>query len=357
MKASKIIIVIVVVVVIVIAALAALSLLVPSGPSSKAWNTAYGYPIEVDDAFGVGGQQCGSSGTYVYCVGGADADGGPRNTVYADTLSSSGNITNWIATAGTYPDNIYAQSCVTSSGYVYCVGGSYDPAGDDVASSFYAPLPSGGPVGNWTATTSYPVPIDSESCVASSSYIYCVAGNNETDGTYADSTNSSAVYFASLSSNGIGAWKPSTPYPSDVLYPTCFSSGGYIYCVGGADTADNAVSAAYYAPLTSSGVGAWTATTSYKVTASGQSCAVYSGYVYCVGGEGGSSFISGVYYAPLTSAGIGSWTQASSYPLSVETTCVVASGNLYCVGGFNNGGEYNNVYYASLSALTTAATT
>jgi len=73
----------------------------------------------------------------------------------------------------------------------------------------------------------------------------------------------------------------------------------------------------YYALLSSGGVGAWTQTTSYPVDVSSQSCVVNSGYVYCIGGS------NAVYYAPLSSSGVGAWTQTMSYPGSAGAqSCV-----------------------------------
>jgi N-acetylneuraminic acid mutarotase len=303
-----------------------------------------------------------NSTTYIYCIGGQDINGGPRNEIFSSpslSSSSGNNITGWISGSSQYPQNINGQSCVAYSTYVYCVGGTYDDGGDDIASSYYAPL-SGGVVGTWSSTTAFPIPVDTQSCVASSGYVYCVGGNNETDGTDADSVLSTSVYFAPLSSSGIGSWSQTTAYPQGVYLPACFSTSDYIYCIGGADSNDNAVSTDYYASLSSSGVGAWTQTTAYPIAASGQACAISSGYIYCVGGEETeSSYTNAVRYAPVTSGGIGAWEGAPNYPLSTGTTCVLASGTLYCIGGFDgsSAGESSTVYYASLSSLSSATPT
>jgi hypothetical protein len=361
MKISRIIIILVVVVIIAIVLIYAFSVLLAPKESSSAWNPAGGYPLQAGGSYGVGGQQCFNNTTYITCVGGQDVDGGPTNTVYSSSplSSSSGNITGWTSESP-YPQNIDGQACAVSSGYVYCVGGTYDDSGDDVATSYFAPLASSGTVGNWGSTTAYPIPIDTESCVASTAYIYCIGGANETDATEADATSTSSVWYAPISSSGIGTWVHTTSYPENVYYPTCFVANGYVYCLGGADSNDNSLSTDYYAPLSSSGVGTWTQTTAYPVQETGQACVISSGYIYCVGGEtnGGSSnsnpsYTNAVYYAPVSVSGIGTWKQAGVYPNSVGTNCALYSGAIYCVGGFeNNAGETNAVYYSSLTALT-----
>jgi hypothetical protein len=358
MKATRILIVVAVLVVIALVALYAFEVvLAPTAPAkSSTWSTAAGYPVQVGGAFGIAGQQCINSTSYVYCVGGQDANGGPRNEVYTSSAitQSSVNITTWTSDSNQYPQDINGQSCVAFSGYVYCVGGTYDDGGDDVASGYFASLGSGGTVGTWGSTTAYPIPIDSQSCVTSSGYIYCVGGNNETDGSNTDSVSSSSVYYAQLSSSGIGAWSQTTTYPGGIYFPTCYSAGGYIYCLGGADSNDNAVNTDFFAPLSSSGVGAWTQTTAYPVQASGQACAASSGYIYCVGGEEADGTYTGAaYYASVSSEGIGAWHDAAGYPTSVQTACVISGGYIYCVGGFDSSsvGDNNAVYYASLSSL------
>jgi hypothetical protein len=358
MKTSRVVILVLVVVIVAIIAISVIAeLLTP--PSSSPWKTAAEYPLQVSDTAGVSGQQCVNSTVYIYCIGGVDALGGPRNLVYTSSAisSSSDDITGWTPDTNLYPQSIYAQACVVSSDYVYCVGGTYDDAGDDVASSYYASLSSDGVVGAWTSTTAYHVPVDSQYCVASSGYVYCVGGWTEEDGTNATRALSNSVYYAPLSSSGIGSWSQSTPYPANTYFPSCFAADSYIYCLGGVEGNGNVQSTDYYAPLSSSGVGMWTQTTAYPLQETGQACAISSGYIYCVGGEESSSFTNAVYFATVSSGVIGTWTKTANYPLSVLTNCVISSGNLYCVGGYDSSADYGAAYYISLNSLIAATTT
>ena len=357
MKTSRVVILVVVVVMVAIIAISAIAaLLTPK--SSSPWKTAAEYPLQVEDTAGVSGQQCVNSTAYVYCIGGVDALGGPRNAVYTSSAvsSSSGNITGWTPDSSLYPQEIYAQACVVNSGFVYCVGGTYDDAGDDVNSSYYASLSSAGVVGAWTSTTAYPVPVDSQYCAASSGYIYCVGGWHEEDGTNATRVVSTSVYYAPLSSSGIGSWSQSTSYPASTYFPSCFAADSYIYCLGGVDGNGNVQSTDYYAPLSSSGVGTWAQTTAYPLQETGQACAISTGYIYCVGGEESSSFTNAVYYATASSGVIGTWVKTANYPLSVLTDCIISSGSLYCVGGYDSSADYGAAYYISLNSLLVVTT-
>ena len=357
---SRIVIVVVVILVIAVAAVYAVTVLTAS-PSlcTSTWDCASGYPFTVGGTAAIAGQQCVGTPTSVYCVGGEDANGGPRDEVfYASPSSPSGNITGWTLSPNPYPRYINGESCVLSSGFIYCLGGMYNDNGDDLASSYYSSVTALGSPGNWSSTTPFPVPVDSQSCVASFSYIYCVGGVNETDGSNADATPTNSVWYAPLSSSGIGEWSLTTPYPANVYFPVCYASGSDVYCLGGADSKGNSVGTAYYATLSSSGVGAWTSTTSYPVAGSGQACVISSGEILCVGGEtgGGSSptYTSAVRFASISSTGIGSWKQSPSYPVGVGTTCVNLSGYVYCIGGFDQSsvGENDFVEYASMAGLT-----
>ncbi len=359
MKTSRMILIILVIVIVVLIALSAVATLL--APASKSpWMAAAGYPLQADGTFGVFGQQCVNSTAYVYCIGGMDANEGPRNAVYTSSAvsSSSGDITSWTLDSNLYPQTIYGQSCVASSSYVYCVGGTYDDNGDDVNASYYAPLGGNGVVGTWSSTTSFPIYVDSQSCVASSGYIYCVGGVGEAEGTNATSYPSNYIYYATLSSLGIGSWiKSSSSYPTGIHLPSCSAADGYVYCVGGMDDSGNAVSTDYYASLSSSGAGTWTPTTAYPAVANGQSCAISSSDIYCVGGVGSSSYLDAVYHATVSSGGIGAWTKAGNYAQSVFTDCAISSGHMYCVGGIDSSQLYGTTYYIPLELLSGVTTT
>ena len=126
MKLSRIILVVVVVVVIVIAALVAIGYFFGSSPAcTSTWNCGAGYPLQIGGTYAVAGEQCVGNGTQVVCIGGQDANAGPRSeSYYSSPVSpSSGNITGWASESYSYPKTIDGQSCVLYSGYVYCVGG------------------------------------------------------------------------------------------------------------------------------------------------------------------------------------------------------------------------------------------
>jgi hypothetical protein len=359
-KISRVIILVVVIVVIALVALFAYEIIfAPNTTSNSVWKSGSEYSLQAAGGFDVGGQQCVNSTGYIYCIGGEDVNSAPRNNIYSSNLlsSSSPDLSSWTSDSNVYPQTIFGQSCVNYSAHVYCIGGIYDDAGDDVNSSYYASL-SNGEVSSWKYTTSYPASADTLSCVASSGYIYCVGGTAESNGLNATAAGSNSVWFAPLTTSGIGNWSLTSSYPSNVYYPICYASQGYIYCLGGADGNSNAVDSVYYAVLSSTGVGAWTATTPYPTQLSGQSCVIVSSSIYCVGGQGNQgAYSSSVYFATVSLSGVGAWKQVASYSDAAETNCVFSSGYLYCIGGFDgsSSSETPEVNYASLSSLASSS--
>ena len=303
------------------------------------WKSSTSYPTNIEN------QSCSVSAGYIFCVGGTGngIPSGATNAVYFASLSSSG-VGAWKATKS-YPEPIYFQSCKVFGTYIYCVGGV--TTSGPINAVYFAKLSSSG-VGTWTATTPYPATIYLQSCVSGENYIYCVGG-------FLAGNNSNAVYFASLSSSGVGAWKATSSYPTTIDGQSCRASGGYIYCVGGSTLSGPIGNAVYFAKQTSSGVGTWKSTTSYPTNIEGQSCSVSGptlpSYIYCVGGST-PSITNAVYLATLTSSGVGTWKSSTSYPTNIEgQSCGVSGGYIYCVGGSTTSSPItltNAVYFASV---------
>src|SRR2546430_1302850 len=237
---------------------------------------------------------------------------------------ASALLSSWSSTTN-YPTGIEFPSCVVSSGFVYCSAG--DNSSGLTNAVYFAPVLAARGACSWSSSTSYPLRLQSQSCVTSSGYVYCIGG--DTRGGLANST--SAVYFAALSSSGVGSWSPSTRYPTNIAGQSCVVDSGFVYCIAGENTTalpgggvqGTINSAVYFAPLSSSGVGSWSPTTSYPTGIVFQSCVADSGFVYCIGGDMASGFgtpngfTNVVYFASLSSSGVGSRTSATSFPFDV----------------------------------------
>jgi hypothetical protein len=217
-------------------------------------------------------------------------------------------------------------------------------------------------VGPWTQTTSYPDYIDSQSCVASSGYIYCIGGFIEPGGLNSTGRDANSLdYYAPISSSGIGQWTAATSYPTDVYSPSCSAYAGYVYCVGGVSAIanGNALSDVYTAPLSAAGIGNWVLSTPYPVAGIGQACALSSGSIYCVGGDTPNGFTNAVYYATASSGAVGTWAKGAVYSEGAWTSCVIISANMYCVGGQDgsSNGETGATHFLPLAEIQSMTTT
>ena len=248
---------------------------------------------------------------------------------------------------------VVGQSCVESAGYVYCIGGQ-DANSVPTSAVYYAPASTVG-VGNWTLSANpYPQPIVFESCSSASGYVYCVGGTHDANG---DDTADS--YYATLSPSGVGAWTQTTQFPIAIDAPSCSSAVGNLYCVGGENETSGTNStttnsrSVWYAPISPSGIGTWSPTAVYPAGLYFPSCSSLGSYVYCVGGENAQeSPQNATYYAYVTPSGMGAWASAPDYPIqAIAESCVTSDASLFCIGGLQSGGaSTGSVYYAGISS-------
>ena len=256
------------------------------------------------------------------------------NSVYYAPVYNDGSLGIW-GTGTSYPSAVSLHSCSIYNNYAYCVGGN-TISGPTATTESATALSSG--VGSWSSGSAYSNAVRGQSCSTYYDYLFCVGGN-----TISGASNS--VYYSIISAGGFGAWKPTAVYPIKVSRSSCQTYYGYLYCVGGTLSNGANTSNTYYSQIRAGGLGAWQTTNSYPTTVSGQSCATYGGYIYCVGGPGTNA----VYYATVSSGGIGTWTATKSYPttkINQESCVAVSNGYLYCVGGWTGSSDTNSVYYS-----------
>jgi hypothetical protein len=332
----------------------------PLAPSVRAeslgtWNSTTSYPVSGGNT-GITGSSCAISGDYIYCVGGADYPGNPApiDSTYYAPISSSG-IGSWTATT-VYPTNIYLSSCVISGGYITCVGG-LTAIGTVGSAVYYAQVTSSG-IGSWSSTTAYPTGLEESSCVVSGGYIICVGGLSGIG------VNTNAVYYATLSSGVVGTWTSTTVYPTVYTgYPgiageSCVVSGSYIVCIGGrfdATESNYITNNTYYNTIASGALGTWTSTAAYPLTLGEQGIADSTCSINSgyIYCVGGYGTGTDVNYGAVSSGAVSSWTTTTSYPIAVQTDqCVISGGYIYCVGG-----ETSDAYYSLIGSSTTTSST
>jgi hypothetical protein len=200
------------------------------------WSRTTPYPINMS-----GGEQCFNQSDLFCCVGGTTNTGLVISDTYCSYLEDSG-ISAWTKSTS-YPIPISKQRMSVYDGYVYSVGGS---AGGsiNVDESYYAKINSDG-IGDWTKTTSYPLLIRSFGLTTYNEHIYGVGGL-VCGRCFAEYR----VFYAPISSNGIGAWSMSeNPYQNAVFHQACVQKNGKFYCIGGEENSSYAYPDVYYADL------------------------------------------------------------------------------------------------------------
>ncbi len=286
----------------------------------------------------------GAGPQYIYCIGATF--NGLSNATYYATINSSG-IGAWHLSQ-LYPIQFGYTDCPIYGGYIYCVGGPVVSENQ----TYYAPISASGGIGAWTQSSSYPLPyrLNYAGCSVYNGYIYCVGGYN---GDPISQIPINTVYYASISSSGIGGWMLTTPYPTNNFTNAgCSIYNGYIYCVGNdAYGAASVANRSYFAPiLANGGIGGWNRTTGYPNLLHLGSCSITNGYIYCLGS--GTTFSNKTYYAKVTRYGIGGWNATTPYPLHSfsNAPCVTYGNYLFCMGGGYRGSQYNFTYFAPLSS-------
>jgi len=251
----------------------------------------------------VSGEGCAVISGYIYCVGGIhDATGDDLSASYYAELLVNGSLGAWQPTTP-YPIPIDSESCVGWSSHIYCIGGNNETGGTESnvspsSSVWFAPVNSTG-IGKWAGTTTYPSGIFVPACYESGGFAYCLNGSDSNGDPL------ETVYFAPLTADGVGTWTPTATYPVASVGPSCVIASGYIYCVGGetgggqSPTFTNFV---YFAQISSAGIGPWSQGASYPRDV-GTSCVTLQGSIFCVGGfDESSPGLDGVVnFAPLNS--------------------------------------------------------
>ena len=306
------------------------------------WTPTTSYPLQL------AGASCATLSGRVYCIGGFDSNQNSYNDVYYAPLNASG-IGSW--SAGTpYPTAIDSASCVNATAGIYCVGGE---DGTAVLNDVYFAAASSSGLGPWSSVAAYPSDLAATSCVTYSGYVYCVGGFDS------NGNEVSSTYYASISP-GLSSWSSTTQYPLAVDAESCTVYAGSIYCVAGetqkGSNQNSPIASVYYAPLSSSGIGKWSAGTAYPSALAALSCVAYFDNIYCVGGFGSNlQSSSNAYSGGPSSSGMVPWASATPYPVPIDTSsCVTATGYMYCIGGTselqNGQSMLNSVYFAPITA-------
>ncbi len=265
---------------------------------------------------------------------------------------SAGSVGTW-ATINTLPNLLYEHASAGFNGYVYVLGGNNGSAA--ISTVYYAKVNADGTLGSWASLSTLPALNQGLKSVISNGYLFVMGGYN---GTLALST----VYSAKINTDGtIGAWNTLNTLPVLRYQGSITSYNGYIFSAGGSTTtlATNATSTIYSAQVQSNGtIGTWATLSTMPVLNYGLALLANSGYLYLLGGQNSAGTnLSTMYSALINSDGtIGTWATLATMPvLNAFNRSFVYSNYLYITGGVS-GSQVSTVYSTQLKVDGTIGT-
>lgn len=288
---------------------------------------------------------------YIYCIGGANEFYASQSTVYYAKLNTDGSVGTWnttsalpIARQGNH------ASTVAANGFIYVVGGSESASVNTV---LYAKVNSDGTLAAWrTASTTLPVARNNTAVAVINGYLYSVGGTDA-------NISQTGVYFAKLNADGsVGTWQTATnALPLKRSSLGVVYANGYLYAPGGWDDAANPTTV-YYAKITPDGttssVGTWNTTSTMPNGVANASVVISNGYMYSVGGNNTAGAQAYVYYTKLNADGtVGTWQTAANQLPAVRHNMgrAVFNGYIYNVGGMGPSTAESTTYSARLGGV------
>lgn len=323
---------------------------------------------------------------YMYRTGGRTAGGTGSTTTQIAKINGDGTITNWTNSSQNFVGVRFSHGSAAYNGYLYILGGCNNSAGCN--STFnsvlrdvqYAQINNGGSgvTGAWVDQGATGAGRIQLAGAAYNDFLYTVGGctGNTSAGAMACTNlgRQGDVRYAAIGNDGtVGSWASAGASLATARNGlTAVASNGYLYILGGCSvgsngdctTFQNDVQYALICTGSNSGVGgcgatagtigSWSTANSFSTGRYGQSSAVYSGYLYVLGGcsatSGGScvSFQSDVQKALIctgnnsgiggcgtTAGAVGTWASAGSDFTTgrLYQSAVIYSGYLYVLGG------------------------
>lgn len=297
------------------------------------------------------------TGTLVYWFLGAGYDStNSANAVVQSALTGGGTL-SWITTSVPLPTPVGDGCLVADASHVYEVGGALSSQMLVTTGTVWSGATSGGVVTGWTSQSPLPTPFAAMEAILDRVNGVIVAWGGELpSGTPSSFSYGAGVWAAAVAAGTVGAWSTTNALPEPMAAGGAAFYNGYAYAIGGAGGSGLLVTHVYYAPTTSSGVGAWTSTSALPIPLAFDQAAADGGYVYIVGGDPNNGSAPIAYSAPVVSGGaLGSWTSTSAPSIGIIDGRLLARGpHVYLAGGMTpNGGGYavmTTTYAANLSS-------
>lgn len=230
---------------------------------------------------------CGLDGDRVYLVGGYTTGPTRLSSVIYATINDDSSFSTW-QTATSLPVATEHGSSFVQNGYLYFIGGATTAA---VNTTRYAPISSDGSLGSWTATSTLFLGVSGAASTVVGPYVYLIGGLN------AAGDEVDTAQYALINGDGtLGTWARTSTLPDMRGYASATASNGYLYVLGGQDSAAAATTTVYYTPVNADGsLDGWQSTAALPEASSGHKSMFYKGRIYTVGGS--TPFYQKLFYS------------------------------------------------------------
>lgn len=209
-------------------------------PSDIDWTltTSLPQPLQGLGAAFVPVEEGVSPANYIFAVGGADSMAVPTTAAYRAVVEETGALQSWEMVTSLPDERAYhattaataftaALDTATTAAYLYVLGGQ-DSTGAVVSGAHYVHVGLDGTVGDWQSGPALPEPIQGAGAVVFRGYLYLVGGQDTAGTALATS------YRARVSSDGsLSDWESLPAMPRAAAFGSIVRFGPYIYSVGG----------------------------------------------------------------------------------------------------------------------------
>lgn len=303
------------------------------------------------------------AGNTLYYLGGQDASGTAKNSVYYATPNGS-SVSSWATATNGLPSARTKFGVASWNNRIYVVGGASDVQAATNTVYVSPQLNNGGDIAaTWsTSSDSLPVARNGHATVAYANNLY-VFGGVDASGNYLSDTSFTQINTAN--GNG-GTWHYSTTLPKPIANADAIAANGYIYLIGGRDSPTACVPSTLIAPVSANtaisagniptGVGEWSATNQRFSGGRYGAAAVYNdGKLYVLGGGcgGNVSYPSAANTVQQTT--LLSQPQVAEYSIMIDTDSDVFPSVWLMNGVDNSVGAMWKLKYRSMSNQQTDA--
>jgi hypothetical protein len=275
--------------------------------------------------------------------------GSPCGDVQAAAIRSSGQLGPW-QPVGPFSVGRYGNTGAAVGEWLYVLGGASHTSPDMQLADVQQATFAGGLVRSWSTTAALPNPTWYGAAASAANHLYVVGG-------HAPSSESPQALVSTLQPDGsCSPWVASTPLPGPLAEEAIAATDSRLYVLGGLVNGASTLDAVWSAPLSTDGVGAWTAEPSLPQPRSGLTSVVARGRLYVLGGgiqmEG---WHDDVLAAVIAADGtLSAWTMAGQFATARGYhASVVAGGFVYVAGGFTGAygaGKLTDVAVGAIAA-------